>query len=36
VKFKMYVLTQNSYRQILRDKSLDGYDAFFREKYLGE
>jgi len=36
VKYKMYVLTQNSYRQILRAKSLDGYDAFFKEMYLKE
>ena len=34
VSFKFYITTQNNYRQILKTKSLDGYDTFFEENYL--
>lgn len=32
--FDMYPVTQNNYRLILKEKSMAGYDAFFRETYL--
>ncbi len=32
--FEIYPITQNNYRQILKDKSLDGYATFFEESYL--
>jgi len=30
----MYPVTQNNYRQILKDKSIAGYDEFFTANYL--
>ena len=32
--YEMYPITQNNYRQILKDKSLDGYRTFFENNYL--
>ncbi|MFK7934997.1 MAG: tetratricopeptide repeat protein [Saprospiraceae bacterium] len=32
--FEMYPVTQNNYREILKSKSLDGYQAFFEAVYL--
>lgn len=34
IKFNLYPITQDNYRQVLKAKSLDGYDAFFQENYL--
>lgn len=31
---KIYVISQNNYRKVLRQKSLNGYDEFFREHYI--
>ena len=31
--YKVYPVTQNNYRQILKSKSLAGYDSFFEENY---
>ncbi len=33
MSFNIYAITQNNYRQILKDKSINGYDQFFRENY---
>ncbi len=34
VSYQIYPVTQNNYRQILREKSLAGYNAFFQLNYL--
>ena len=34
MQFEIYPITQNNYRQILKDKSLDGYQTFFKNNYL--
>lgn len=33
MKYTVYAVSQSNYRQILRAKSLDGYDAFYQEHY---
>ena len=33
MKFTVYAVSQNNYRQILRAKSVDGYDTFYQEQY---
>ena len=33
-QYQFFAVTQHNYRQILKSKSLDGYDEFFRENYL--
>lgn len=33
MEFTVYAVSQNNYRQILRAKSLDGYDTFYKEHY---
>ncbi len=32
-KYKVYAVTQNNYRQILKEKTLDNYKQFFEENY---
>ena len=32
--YEMYPITQNNYRQILKDKSIEGYSTFFEANYL--
>ena len=32
-KYKVYPITQNNYRQVLKERSLDGYSAFFEANY---
>lgn len=34
MQFDVYPITQNNYRQILKDKSLDGYETFFNSHYM--
>jgi outer membrane protein assembly factor BamD (BamD/ComL family) len=34
VKFEVFPITQNNYREVLREKSVNGYRAFFRSAYL--
>lgn len=34
VDFQIVAVSQNNYRQILRSKSLDGYQSFFEDNYL--
>ena len=34
VSAQVYVVSQSNYRTILKNKALDGYDAFFQENYL--
>ncbi len=34
ISYEMYPVTQNNYRQILKDKSLAGYNEFFTANYL--
>ena len=34
MSYELYPVTQNNYRQILKDKSLVGYNAFFEENYI--
>ncbi|RMG84691.1 MAG: hypothetical protein D6714_07355 [Bacteroidetes bacterium] len=34
MKYRIFPVTQNNYRQILRSKSLEGYQAFFEANYL--
>ena len=31
--YTIYAVTQNNYRQILRSKTLDGYDTFYQDNY---
>ncbi len=32
--YEVFLVTQHNYRQILKDKSLDGYRGFFKDNYL--
>lgn len=34
IRFKLVAITQNNYREILKAKSLDGYQTFFEANYL--
>jgi tetratricopeptide (TPR) repeat protein len=34
VKFEVFPITQNNYREVLREKSVNGYRAFFQSAYL--
>jgi tetratricopeptide (TPR) repeat protein len=34
VNFEVFPVTQNNYREVLREKSVDGYRAFFQSNYL--
>jgi hypothetical protein len=34
IKYKLYGVATNNYREILKQRSMDGYDSFFRESYL--
>ncbi len=36
IPFEVYPITQNNYREVLKQKSLDGYRAFFETYYLGQ
>ncbi|MEL7426641.1 MAG: hypothetical protein AAFN81_26850, partial [Bacteroidota bacterium] len=33
VDFQMFPITQSNYREVLRNRSVDGYDVFFRGNY---
>jgi len=33
-EYQIFAVTQHNYRQILKSKSLDGYDEFFQQNYL--
>ena len=34
VNFEVFPVTQNNYREVLREKSVEGYRAFFQSTYL--
>lgn len=34
IRFNLFAITQNNYREVLKAKSLDGYQGFFQSNYL--